>query len=113
MSLHAHPANRSIIAGTLIDDGVHAFLASHEHLYARANLGPTNPDSSGPKGYLLQVIMGSAGAPLSSKPARKDMVLEKYEKTYHYLVADVKTNMINCKVYDDNDYEIDSFSIIP
>ncbi|MDY7037333.1 MAG: metallophosphoesterase [Thermodesulfobacteriota bacterium] len=113
LSFHAHPANSSIIARTLIDDGVHAFLASHEHLYARANLGPSNPDSSGLKGELLQVIIGSAGAPLSSKPARKDMVFEKYEKTYNYLVADVRSNMIKCVVYDDNDGEIDSFSIIP
>jgi len=111
MSLHAHPASRSMIAGILIDDGVHAFFTSHEHLYARVNLGPSNPVPSGLEGHLLQVIIGSAGAPLSSKPARKDMVLEKYKKTYNYLVADVSSNMIKCVVYDDNGNEIDSFSI--
>lgn len=110
-NLHAHPSNRDRIAQILIDYSVDAYLTSHEHLYARVNLSSSNPASSKLKGNLVQVVVGSASAPLSNKPPRKDMVFEVYQKVYEFLVADVKRNRIEFNVFDEKGNRIDSFSI--
>lgn len=110
-NLHAHPSNRDRIAQILVDNGVDVYLTSHEHLYARVNLSSSNPPSSKLSGNLLQVVVGSASAPLSDSPPRKDMTFESYQKVYEFLVADVKRNHIECNVFDEKGDRIDSFSI--
>jgi hypothetical protein len=110
-NLHAHQHNRDSIAQILVDNSVDIYLASHEHLYARVKLSPSNPASSKLRGDFLQVVVGSASAPLSNKPPRKDMVFEKYQKVYEFLVADVKRNRIEFNVFDEKGNRIDSFSI--
>ncbi len=110
-SLHSHPAMRDEVADMLVSGNTDLFLASHEHLYSRAMLGLNNPTSSKLKGNLLQVIVGSASAPLSKKPQRKDMRIDKYLHAYGYLVADVMENRIDCNVYDENNLKIDEFNI--
>jgi hypothetical protein len=110
-NLHAHPSNRDRIAQLLVDNSVDVYLASHEHLYARVNLSSSNPPSSKLRGNLVQVVVGSASAPLDGTPPRKDMVFEVYQKVYEFLVADVKRNRIEFNVYDEKGNKIDSFSI--
>jgi hypothetical protein len=111
-NLHAHQDNRDRIAQILVDNSVDIYLASHEHLYARVNLSSSNPPSSKLRGNLVQVVVGSASAPLNGASPRKDMVFEKYQKVYEFMVADVKRNRIECNVYDENGNTIDSFSIL-
>ncbi|MDY6967876.1 MAG: metallophosphoesterase [Spirochaetota bacterium] len=111
-SLHAHPSNRDLIAEILINNNVDAFFASHEHLYARANLSSSNPASSGLNGSLLQVVVGSASAPLSSKKKRGNMIFDKYIKSFAFLIADVTRDSIKCCAYNENGVKIDNFSIV-
>ena len=109
--MDAHPANRDALAGILVDNGVDIVLASHEHLYARADLGPENPVGSGPKGPLPEVVVGSVSAPLNTEPARADMVFAKYLATYGYLVADVKKDRIEFQMFNGDNQPIDFFTI--
>lgn len=112
-SLHAYPANRDELVGILAADRVDALLASHEHLYARANIGPGNPDGSGLATELPQIIVGSISAPLDAGPPRLDMKFEKYLPAYSFLVADVKKDRIECRVYNENNEQIDAVTISP
>jgi hypothetical protein len=111
MGLDAHPANRDAVAAILVDNKVDMVLASHEHLYARANLGPDNPVGAGPKGALPQVVVGSVSAPLNTEPARQDMEFAKYLASYGYLVADVKQDRIECQMMNGDNQPIDFFTI--
>jgi len=110
-SLHAHKKERDMVANILTDDGVDLYIGAHEHLYARTLLGPSNPSFSGLKSNLLQIVVGSSGAPFSKASKREDMIFEKYVVDYEFLVADVRKNKIEFHVYNDNNDEIDSFII--
>ena len=110
-SLHAHPANRDAVAGILAADGVDMVFASHEHLYARANIGPANPSGSGPGTGMAQSVVGAASAPLSSVPARPDMRFEKYLSAYGFLVGDVKKDRIECYFYNETGQLLDGFTV--
>lgn len=110
-SMEAHPANRDALTAILADNGVDMVLASHEHLYARADLGPDNPPGSGLKATLPQVVVGSASAPLNAEPPRSDMVFAHYLASYGYLVADVKRDRIECQMYNGENQPIDFFII--
>lgn len=110
-TLEAHPSNVAKLAATLNSNHVDAYLASHEHVYARINLGPDNPKSSVVKSLLPQITLGSVSAPLSRKPPRKDAVIEKYFVGYGFMVADVKKDEILVRVLDENGQLVDSFSI--
>jgi predicted phosphodiesterase len=109
--LNAHPESRNNLLKILTNNNVDIFIASHEHLYARSNLSNSNPKDSKLTTSLPQVIVGSASAPLSNKPARQDIIFEKYVKDYDYLVADVKTSYILCTVYNNKKKIIDQFII--
>ncbi len=110
-SIHSHLKNRDEIAQLLVKNRVDLYVASHEHLYARALISASNPEKSGLSGNLLQVIVGSAGAVLAHGNKRNDMIFEKYTVSYDYLVGDVYTERIECTAYDENGKSIDKFII--
>ncbi len=110
-SLHAHKKQRDMFAKILTDNKVDLYLGAHEHLYARSLLGPSNPKASGLESNLLQVVVGGGGAPFSKAKQRADIRFAKYLSVYEYMVADVSSNHINFHVYDENNNEIDSFTI--
>lgn len=111
LSMHAHKKERDMLADILINNETDLYIGAHEHLYARTLLTPSNPLYSGLKGDLIQIVVGSSGAPLSEKPKRDDMIFEKYVTDYQFLVADVGKNKIEFSVYNDKNNEIDSFTI--
>jgi DNA repair exonuclease SbcCD nuclease subunit len=110
-SLHAHRKNQQNVAAILTKNKIDLYLTSHEHMYARSKLGPKNPINSGLKGEYQQVILGSAGAPMTKKPSRTDMKHEVFTYQYDMMIADLTDKYIECNVYDQNKKLIDNFRV--
>jgi len=112
--LHAHPANRDALMKILIDNKVDMILVSHEHVYARMYLKPSNSDGTKDGDEIIQVTVGSAGAPLPTiVPKRDDVILERYLDVlpYTFMVADVSGTGIEVSVYDQFGWNVDRFSV--
>ena len=65
--LHAHPKTRDELAKILINSDVDAVIVAHEHKYCRAMISHNNPKDSHLKKGFLQVVVGTAGAPLKKE----------------------------------------------
>ncbi|KPA15243.1 metallophosphoesterase [Candidatus Magnetomorum sp. HK-1] len=110
-NFHAHPLNKAKLETILFNNTIDLILGSHEHVYSRVRLGPSNPISSGFQGTMTQVVVGSCSAPLSKKEPRNDLVVDKYLSEYAILVADVAKDRIQCKAIKHDGEAIDAFTI--
>jgi len=110
-NFHAHPLNKNKLENILFKNGVDLILGSHEHVYSRTRLGPSNPLSSALQGSATQVVVGSCSAPLSQKEPRNDLIVDKYLSEYAILIADVFKNKIKCKAIKFDGKTIDAFTI--
>jgi hypothetical protein len=98
----------------LDNNGFDAYIAAHEHYYARfkvkASTEPPAPPSIPWHNNVFEVISGGAGAPLVEAPG---CTADVTQVQYHYTVVDVQggTVSFNAYTYDNPATPFDSFTV--
>jgi hypothetical protein len=111
-SLDESPSNRDALWDILDKYNVTAVLVGHEHNYNRRKIDASFNGS----GYTFnnsinQVTLGGGGAPLTTLNKDPRNVVVGPVGKYHYMVVDIADNTASFKVYDNNNQQIDSFSV--
>jgi len=110
-SLNAHKKNQKDILKILDKHKIKLYLASHEHLYARVNVDSNNPKNSVVKNGFVELVVGSASAPISKATPRKNMKFKKFLHKYEMLIGDISKESIVFFAKDEEGNVIDEFII--
>lgn len=111
-SLDGNPAERDALWAIVDKYNVTAVLVGHEHNYNRRLVDTSF--STGDytfENQIYQLTLGGAGAPLNSLAINTKGVVVGPKAVYHYMVVDIAGSLASFKVYDENNNELDSFTV--
>lgn len=111
-SLDGNPAERDALWDVLDKYNVTAVFVGHEHNYNRRLVDSSfSTESHAFNNKIYQLTLGGAGAPLNSSAVSTKGVIVGPLAVYHYMVVDISGSLALFKVYDENNNELDSFSV--